>query len=112
MLFDREITTKLTGTTKLPGFSTKFTIEIVNTNRLSVIPTETNNDPIWYIYLIDYDDNIGVIGEFPSEIEAIVHIDDFIRLATPLYSQKLAKYGRTPIITLKGDELIVTIPED
>ena len=68
-------------------------------------------DPIWYVYLYDYDDNIGAVGEFPSEVIALNSIDKFIELALPAYAAKHAKYGKMPVIKIVDGEPKCFVPE-
>jgi len=79
-----------------------FTIEITN----------RNDEPDWTVCLIDYDDNTGAVGEFPSEEEAVRRIDEFLALAIPAYNAKHAKYGRMPVIRPGADGTLVMVLEE
>lgn len=95
MDFERIITTTLTG------LVSDFKIEITN----------TTGEEQWVISLIDYDDNVGAIGLFADEAEAISYSDAFFAIALPAYEAKHAKYGKMPTVTLVDGNLIMTLED-
>jgi hypothetical protein len=60
----------------------------------------------WTTRLIDYDDNIGAVGVFSTESEAVGRVKEFLELAIPAYAEKHAKYGRMPVIKANADGIL------
>jgi hypothetical protein len=91
--FKRQVSITLTA-----NVSNDFTLEVSHRH-------QDGDRSIWIASLIDYDDNIGVQGEFTSETEFLENAEGFLTLARKLYEKKQSKYGITPIIRLVDGEL-------
>ena len=91
--------------------TTTLEAPVPNVGYLRIKIENTTPDPVWYVYLIDYDDNIGAVGEFLSEAGALYNMDKFIELAVAAYAAKHAKYGKMPVIKFVDGELKCIVPE-
>ena len=97
--------------TRTENTTTTLDARVPNTNHLYLRIVNTTPNPMWNVYLIDYDDSIGAVGEFESEADALNNMDKFVELAIPAYNAKHAKYGSTPVIKFVNGELKCIVPE-
>lgn len=88
--------------------TTTLDAQVPNVPYLRIKIVNTTPNPVWYVYLIDYVDRIGAVGEFLSEADALCNMDKFIELAVEEYD---AKYGKTTVIKFVNGELKCIVPE-